>query len=260
MTSLGRLPLMLLLRAWPVCLLATALGGVLRGENLAFTLLGVLALLSVALVAAPALVFTVYAFRHRAAGIPRALRRSALGSAAANLFTGIWIWTLPDRPLSVSVIAAALVVVGVFVIGRVLILGPADPAASTLPLRHFGASVTGVVTVFLMVIGYAKTFGGHPRWGHGSPATMTSDLKSLIALEDMFFSSHHRYGSLTDLSGFAPSLSRATITVVADSGRVVATAKSSETRQVCIVWTGTPALPPDSAHGSSDGVPACWQP
>jgi hypothetical protein len=220
----------------------------------------VLALISVVLVATPAVVFTAYAFGHRAAGIPRALRRSALGSAAANLSTGIWIYTVPGRPPAFSVVGAALVVLGVFVIGRVLILGPADPAASTPPLRHFGATATGVVTVFLLVIGYAKTFGGHPRWGHGSPATMTSDLKNLIALEDMFFASHHRYGSLTDLSGFEPSLSRATIIVVADSGRVVATAKSAETRQVCIVWTGAPVLPPDSAHGSSDGVPACWEP
>ena len=250
----------LLLRGWLVCLVAAVLGGVLRGEDLAITLLGVLALISVALVATPAVVFTVYAFRHRAADIPRALRRAALGSAAANLLTGIWIYMVPDRPPAFSVIGAGLVVLGVFVIGRVLILGPADPAATTPPLRHSGATVTGVVTVFLLVIGWAKTFGGHPRWGHGSPATMTSDLKNLIALEDMFFSSHHRYGSLTDLSGFEPSMSRATIVVVADSGRVVATAKSAETRQVCIVWTGSPALPADSAHGSSDGVPACWQP
>jgi len=250
----------LLLRGWLVCLVAVVLGGIWRGEDLLSTLLGVLALISVALVATPAVVFTVYTFRHRAAGIPYALRRSALGSAAANLLTGTWIYDVHDRPLAFSVIGAALVALGVFVIGRVLILGPADPAASTPPLRHFGATLTGVVTVFLMVIGYAKIFGGHPHWGHGSPATMTSDLKNLIALEDMFFASHHRYGSLTDLSGFAPSLSRATIIVVADSGRVVATAKSSETRQVCIVWTGSPALPRDSAHGSSDGVPACWEP
>lgn len=260
MTSLGRLPLLLLLRAWPVCLLAVAAGGVWRGENLAFALLGVLALISVALVAAPAVVFTVYALRHRAAGIPRTLRRSALGSAAANLLAGIWVWTVPYPPSAFRVIGTGLAVLGVFVVGRVLLLGPADPAASTPPLRHFGATLTGVSTIFLMVIGYAKTFGGHPRWGHASAATMTGDLKNLIALEDMFFSSHQRYGSLTDLSAFAPSMSRATISVFADSARVVATAKSAETRRVCIVWTGSPPLPPDSAHGSADGVPACWEP
>ena len=249
-----------LLRAWVVCLIAAIVGGVLRGEDLAITLLGVLALISAALVAAPAVVFAVYTFRHRAAGVPRALRRSALGSAAANLFAGIWIHTLPDRPHAFSVIGAVLVLLGIFTIGRILILGPPDPAASTPPLRHSSATVTGVVTIFLMVIGYAKTFGGHPRWGHGSAATMTSDLKNLIALEDQFFSAHRRYGSLTDLSGFEPSMSHATIIVLADSGRVVATAKSAETKQVCIVWTGSPALPPDSAHGSADGVPACWEP
>lgn len=250
----------LLLRVWVVSLVAVVLGGIWRGEDLALTLLGVLALISVALVATPAILFTVYAFQHRAAGIPRALRRSALGSAVTNLLTGTWIYMVHDRPFAFSVAAAALVLLGVFVIGRVLILGPADPAASAPPLRHAGATLTGVVTVFLLVIGYEKTFGGHPRWGHGSPATMTSDLKNLIGLEDQFFASHHRYASVTDLAGFEPSLSGATITVVADSGRVVATAKSAETRQVCIVWTGSPALPPDSAHGSSDGVPACWQP
>lgn len=260
MTSLGRLPLMLLLRAWPVCLLAAIAGGLWRGEDLAITLLGVLALISVALVATPALVFTMYAFRHRAAGIPRSLRRSALGSAAVTLFAAVWMWTIGDRPILFSVISAGLGILAIFVLGRVLILGPPDPAANVPPLRHFGATLTGAVTIFLLVIGYAKTFGGHPRWGHGSPATMSSDLKNLIALEDMFYSSHHRYGSLTDLSGFAPSLSRATITVFADSGRVVATAKSAETKQVCIVWTGAPPLPPDSAHGSADGVPACWVP
>ena len=243
----------LLLRAWLVCLGAVFLGGIWRGEDLALTLLGVLALISIALVATPGALFAWY-------GVSREIRRSALGSAAANLFAGIWIYTLPGRPPIFTVIGTALVVLGVFVIGRMLIVGPADPAASTLPLRHFGATMTGVLTVFLMVIGYAKTFGGHPRWGHGSPATMTSDLKNLIALEDQFYSIHHRYGSLTDLAGFEPSMSGATITVVADSGRVVATARSTETRQVCIVWTGSPALPPDSAHGSADGVPACWEP
>ena len=250
----------MLLRAWPVCLLAAAVGGVLRGEDLAITLLGVLALVSVALVATPALMFTVYAFRHRAAGVSRALRRSAIGSAAANLFAGGWIWTIPYPPTLFRVIGAGLVVLGVFVIGRVLLLGPADPAAATPPLRHRSAKVTGVVTIFLLVIGYAKTFGGHPRWGHASAATMTSDLRNLIALEDIFFSTHHRYGSLADFPGFEPSMSRATITVFADSARVVATARSAETKQVCIVWTGDPPLPPDSAHDSADGVPACWVP
>lgn len=249
-----------LLRAWLLCLIAAVVGGAMRGEDLALNLLGVLGLISAALVAAPAVVFTAYAFRHRAAGVPRALRRSALGSAAANILSGVWIWTLPDRPLSFSVIGAVLVVLGIFVIGRVLILGPPDPAASPPPLRHFGATLTGVVTIFLMVIGYAKTFGRHPRWGHASVATMTSDLRNLVALEDMFFSSHHRYGSLRDLSGYEPSMSHATITVFADSGHVVATARSAETRQVCLVWTGAPPLPPDSAHGSADGVPACWEP
>ena len=89
---------------------------------------------------------------------------------------------------------------------------------------------------------------------------MTSDLKNLVGLEDQYFSIHHRYGSLTDLGGYEPTMSRATITVFADSGRVVATARSAETKQVCIVWTGAPPLPPDSAHGSADGVPACWEP
>ncbi|HEV8398682.1 MAG TPA: hypothetical protein VGQ18_02465 [Gemmatimonadales bacterium] len=241
-----------LLRAWLLCLIAAVVGGVWRGEDLLITLLGVLALISVALVATPAIVF--------AFGVPREMRRSAVGSAVGNLFAGAWILTLPGRPLIASALAIGLVALGVIVVGRVLTLPPSDPAPNAPPLRHSSATVTGVITIFLLVIGYAKTFGGHPHWGHPSAATMTSDLKNLIALEDQFFSIHRRYASLTDLSGFEPSLSRATITVFADSGRVVATAKSSETRHVCIVWTGSPPLPPDSAHGSSDGVPACWEP
>lgn len=258
--SLGRLPLVLLLRGWLVCLVAAVLGGIWRGEDLALTLLGVLALISIALVASPAKLFAWYAFTRGAAAVPREMRRSALGSGVSNLFAGVWICTIPGRPLLFSVIGTGLALLGLYVVGRVLTLPAPDPAASAPPppLRHFGATLTGVVTIFLLVIGYAKTFGGHPQWGHPSAATMTSDLKNLVALEDQFFSIHNRYGSLTDLAGYEPTMSRATITVSADSARFVATATSTETKVQCLVWTGTPPLPPDSAHGAADGVPVCW--
>jgi hypothetical protein len=260
-SSLGRLPLMLLLRGWLLCLVAAVVGGVWRGEDLAIALLGVLALLSVALVATPSILFIWYAVRHGAAAVPREMRRSAVGSGVSNLLAGVWIWTLPDRPQLFTAIAIALALLGAFVIGRVLTLGPADAAAATAPpLRHRGATLTGVVAVFLLVIGYAKTFGGHPAWGHASEATMTSDLKNLVAVQDVFFSSHKRYGSLGELPGFDATMSRATITVVADSGRFVATATSPETKLTCLVWTGAPAPPADSIHGAADGVPVCWEP
>ena len=241
----------LLLRGWLVCLVAAVLGGIWRGEDLALTLLGVLALISVALIAAPAALFARY-------GVSREMRRSALGSGVCNLLAGVWICTIPGRPVLFSVVGTALAVLGLFVIARALKLRAPDATASAPPLRHGGATVTGAVTIFLLVIGYAKTFGGHPRWGHPSAATMTSDLKNLVALQDQFFSSRHRYGTLTELAGYEPTMSRATITVAADSTRFVATATSPETTVQCLVWSGTPPLPPDSAHGAADGVPACW--
>jgi len=259
--SLGRLPLMLLLRGWLLCLVAAIVGGVWRGEDLALTLLGVLALISVALIVTPGVVFTWYVSKNGAAATPRELRRSALGSAFANLLTGVWIWTIPDRPPLFTAIAIGLALVGVFLFVRVSTLAlPDASAANVLPLRQRGATITGVATIFLLAIVYAKTFGGHPRWGQASEATMTGDLKNLVAQEDVYLSSHNRYGSLSDLPGFEPWMSRATIAVTADSGRFVATATSPETKLVCRVWTGAPPLPADSAHGSADGVPACWEP
>ena len=240
-----------LLRAWLACLVAVVVGGVMRGEDLALTLLGVLFALAAALVATPAVLLVVDPSREP--------RRSAIGSGIANLLAGVWIWTLPGRPLLFTAAAIVLAALGAVVIGRSFGVAGPPPTPST-PLHHRSATLTGVLTIFLLVIGYAKTFGGHPQWGHPSAATMTSDLKNLVGLEDQYFSIHHRYGSLTDLGGYEPTMSRATITVFADSGRVVATAKSAETKEVCIVWTGAPPLPPDSAHGSADGVPACWEP
>lgn len=163
MTSLGRLPLMLLLRGWLVCLAAVFVGGVMRGEDLALQLLGVLALISVALVATPAVLFAIYLVRYGAAAVPREMRRSAVGSGAANLFAGAWIWSLPGggHPPLFTAIAVGLVALGAFAIARALTMDPPDArAAAAPPLRHRGATITGVVTVFLLVIGYAKTFGG----------------------------------------------------------------------------------------------------
>jgi hypothetical protein len=251
--------LKVLLRAWLVCLVAVFLGGVWRGENLALQLLGVLALIAVALVATPTVFFAVYLFQRGAAAVPREMRRSVVGSGAANLFSGAWIWSLPGRPPLFSAIAVGLVALGAFAIARALTLDPPDAAAAGAPpLRHRAATITGVVTLFLLVIGYAKTFGGHPRWGHPSAATMTSDLKNLVAVQDLFFSRNNRYGSLSDLPAYEPTMSRATITVTVDSARFIATATSTETAVMCLVWSGSPPPPADSVHGTADGVPVCW--
>ena len=253
-------PLKLLLRGWLVCFVAVFVGGVMRGENLALQLLGILALIAAALVATPAIGFTVYLFRNGAAAVPREMRRSAVGSGAANLFAGAWIWSLPGRPLLFTAIAVPLAVLGVYAIARALTLDPPDArAAGAPPLRHRGATIVGIVTLFLLVIGWAKTFGGQPRWGHPSAATMASDLKNLVAVQDLFFARHNRYGSLGDLPAFEPSLSRATITVMVDSTRFVATATSPETTVMCLVWTGSPPPPVDSVRGTPDGVPVCWE-
>jgi len=250
-------PLKLLLRGWLICLVAVFVGGVMRGEDLALQLLGILALIAAALVATPAILFANYLVRYGAAAVPREMRRSAVGSGAANLFAGAWIWSLPGRPQIFTAIAVVLAALGAFAIGRALTLDPPDATAAGAPqLRHRSATITGVVTIFLLVIGYAKTFGGHPQWGHPSAATMTSDLKNLVAVQDLYFSRHNRYGSLSDLPEFEPSMSRATIMVTADSARFFARATSPETISICVVWSGSPPAPAE-AHGAADGVPVC---
>jgi hypothetical protein len=240
-----------LLRAWLACLVAVVAGGVMRGEDLALTLLGVLFVLAVALVATPAVLLVIDPAREP--------RRSAIGSGIANLLASVWIWTLPGRPLLFTAAAIVLAALGAVVIGRSLTGARPAPTPSA-PLHHRSGTLTGVVTIFLLVIGYAKTFGGHPRWGHPSAGTMTSDLKNLVALEDQYFSLHHRYGTLTDLAGYEPTMSRATITVAADSAHFVATATSTETKMICLVWSGSRQVPTDSVHGAADGMPVCWEP
>ena len=240
-----------LLRTWLACLVAVVVGGVMRGEDLALTLLGVLFALAAALVATPAVLLVVDPSREP--------RRSAIGSGIANLLAGVWIWTLPGRPLLFTAAAIVLAALGAVVIGRSF--GVAGPAPTpSAPLNHRSATLTGVLTIFLLVIGYAKTFGGHPQWGHPSVATMTSDLKNLVGLEDQYFAIHHRYGTLTDLAGYEPTMSRATIIVAADSAHFVATASSTETQVICLVWSGSRQVPADSVHGAADGVPVCWEP
>lgn len=253
-------PLKVLLWVWLLFLMAAVVGGAMQGEDLALRLLGVLALISVALVATPAVYYAIHMFRYGAAAVPREMRVSSVGSGVANLFAGAWIWTIPGRPPLFTSIAVGLAALGAFVIGRALTLaGPDASAANVPPLRHRGATLTGVVTIFLMVIVYAKTFGGHPRWGHASGATMTSDLKNLVALEDVYFSRHNRYASLAELPGFEPAMSRATISVTVDGARFVATATSPETNTRCLVWSGSPPPPADSVGGAPDGVPVCWE-
>lgn len=238
-------------RAWLVCLVAVIVGGVMRGEDLAITLLGVLFVLTVALVATPAVLLVIDPRREK--------RPSAIGSGIANLLSSVWIWLLPDRPLLFTAGAILFAALGALVIARTFTAGPSDPAAPPAPLRHRSSTLLGVLTIFVLVVAYGKTFGGHPHWGHPSAATMSADLRNLISLEDQFFAVHQRYGTLADLAGYEPSLSRATITVAAESTRVVAIASSPETKVQCLVWTGAPPLPTDSAHGAADGVPVCWE-
>jgi hypothetical protein len=154
--SLGQRFLRLLLGAWLLCLMLAVAAGFLLGENVLFDVLLVLLLLSVALVAAPAVLFLAYAERHPAAAVPQEMRRSAIGSGVSNLFAAAVLWSFP-RPALVFVIPAALLAaLGAVVIVRVLRLARPDAMIEAPPLRHRGVTVTGVVAIVLFVILAAK--------------------------------------------------------------------------------------------------------
>lgn len=155
--ALGQRFLRVLLSTWLLCLVLAVASGFLLGENVLFDLLLVLLLLSVALVAAPAVLFLAYAERHPAAAVPQDMRRSAIGSGVSNLFAAAVLWSFP-RPALVFVIpAAVLAALAALVIVRVLRLAPPDTGMTDAPsLRHRGVTVTGVVAVVLFVILAAK--------------------------------------------------------------------------------------------------------
>jgi hypothetical protein len=157
--ALGQRFLRLLLGGWLLCLALTVAAGFLLSEDVMFDLLAVLLLVSVALVAAPAVLFLVYAERHPPASVPRGMRTSAIGSGLSGLFAAAVLWSFPRPALIFMVPGAVLAAVAAVAIIRALRLAPplASPdAAPPPPLRHRGVTVTGVVTIVLFVILAAK--------------------------------------------------------------------------------------------------------
>ena len=155
--ALGQRFLQLLLLGWLACLVLTVAAGFTLGENVMFDLLALLLLLSVALVAAPAVLFLAYAERHAPAAVPREMRRSAIGSGLSGLFAAAVLWSFPRPALLFMVPGAVLAALAALVIIRALRLAPPDAAiAGAPPLRHRGATITGVVTIVLFVILAAK--------------------------------------------------------------------------------------------------------
>ncbi|HXM39273.1 MAG TPA: hypothetical protein VN908_11525 [Gemmatimonadales bacterium] len=154
--ALGQRFLQLLLLGWLACLVLTVAAGFTLGENVMFDLLSLLLLLSVALVAAPAVLFLAYAERHGPAAVPREMRRSAIGSGLSGLFAAAVLWSFPRPALLFMVPGAVLAALAALVIIRALRLAPPDAIAGAPPLRHRGATITGVVTIVLFVILAAK--------------------------------------------------------------------------------------------------------
>ena len=154
---LGQRVLLVLRVGWLLCLVLTVAAGFLLNEDVVWQLLGVLLVLSVALVAAPGILFLVYAERHPPGSVPREMRRSALGSGASGLFAAAVLWSFPRPAWIFMVPGAVLGVVAAVTIYRALRLAPPDASAPPAPaLRHRGVTVTGVVTIVLFVLLAAK--------------------------------------------------------------------------------------------------------
>lgn len=157
--ALGQRFLQVLLWTWLLCLVLAVVAGITMGEDVLFDLLQVLLLLSVTLVAAPAVLFLAYVERHPPAAAPRDMRRSAIGSGVSNLFAAAVLWSFPRPALLFVIPAALLAALAALVIVRVLRLPRPDTAPTDVPpppLRHRGVTITGVVTIVLFVILAAK--------------------------------------------------------------------------------------------------------
>lgn len=266
--SLGRRLLPLLVAGWLACVVVTGVTIATDREDIALMFIGLTCLFAALMLAAPALLFLVYARRGPEA-VPQEMRRSAIGSGASNLIVGgllvFTVWSLGMGKLLLAG-TGAMALLGAAVLVRVFTLGKpprALPDAETPVLRHRGATVAGVITMLLFIILAPKAVGGSHSTGTASPANMRSDLRNLVVAQDALLAARGRYGSLAELTAAEPSyradFSHAEITVVADSNRFVATASSPTTSWMCIVWSGTPAPPADSVHGAVDGVPECWE-
>ncbi|MFN2570134.1 MAG: hypothetical protein ABR537_00785 [Gemmatimonadales bacterium] len=155
--ALGQRVLQFLLYAWLLCFAVTIAAGFLINEDVMFKLLALLLVLSAALVASPGVVFLIYTARHPATGIPREMRRSAVGSGLTCLFAALMLWLFPRPALLFMIPGALLAALGAVVLVRTLRLARPDPALLTAPpLRHRGVSITGAVAIFLFVILAAK--------------------------------------------------------------------------------------------------------
>lgn len=153
---LGQRILRALLGAWLTCFGLAVAAGFTLGENVTFDLLGVLLILSAALVAAPAVLFVVYVERHPPGAVPREMRRSALGSGLSGLFAAAVLFSFPRPAWIFMAPAAALAAVGALAVFRAVRLAAPDPALAAPALHHRTATTTGVIAIVLFVILAAK--------------------------------------------------------------------------------------------------------
>lgn len=119
--------------------------------------------------AGPAVAFLAHTITHRDAGVGRALRRSATGSAIALLVLALLACLLelstrdlmmPVRLTAFRFICYAFVVLGIAVLVRAWTAPAATEQPERFVLRHQGATGTGVLLAFVATVLLPKFSGG----------------------------------------------------------------------------------------------------
>ena len=253
--EIGRRPLRLLILLFVatfgvVIVLAVVAGAAqlpwLTESNLFLVFFLALALLTLALACAPAIVFLAHIRSH--ASITPRLTRSALASAIAPLCIGVWLASNAGAPgvllgLPLILLAGA-VIMSVFNAAR------ADTSEESHVLKP-GASL---VALALLTLGMMSVPHEPSRDKH-RVTTVKSDLRGLAYAQESYFDSTKRYHADPAVLGFRPTPGVDTPTIsVTGSGWSATTAHSQLKGVRCAIAVGTTNPVSTTAL---DGVPAC---
>jgi hypothetical protein len=210
---------------------------------------------AVALVALPAVLFTMDSRREPRAELTRPMRAAVLFSALCLVATGAW---------SVFVLGGAVwigagAVVGAFgILTLVRAWRTAPVAAGTQRLAYGGSTVLGVFVLLIMAMAVPKFACGCGEKPY--EAVLKSDLRNLATAQQAFLLDHHRYGSGAELDSMFYRTTGDSIVVVAhDSSawHAIGSHRNLPARQ-CGIWVGV--RPADGMDDAMEGEPKCWTP
>jgi hypothetical protein len=215
------------------------------------------AFFGVVLAVLPALVFLFYSWRRPPPDVPRGMRGAIYFSCVILLLVSAWALrngTGLDGAPALLVLGAVVGAIGILAIVRVVRVKPVPEAASQLTYGR--SSVVGAVLFLLVAVMLPKFAGVNPPRVYR--AVMTSDLRNLAVVQEVFFADSQRFASPAELGSlFSATASDSIVVVAVDSAWRATATHPMLVGQACGIWVGT--RPPDGMHGARESEPTCWK-